>query len=149
MDERPVAEWSSSIDDPEQYRVNFSGRYTCRFRGQASVSAPWVASTIENLSYDATTNTTIFELVVGGYPNANHGLVNLVFTNTRRTAADTLHSGITDLVVNRPGYALNTTKVFTDEFLALCKSADFVDCHDAVQKRLGWRACVSKEDTLG
>lgn len=125
MDARPVAEWSNSIDDPEKYRVNVSGSYQCKFHGSGTVSSPWTASHVQNLIYDAASNTTYFELIVGGYPNANHGLVNLVFTNTRRSPKDTLNSGVTDIVVNRPGYPLTTTKVFTDEFLALCKSADF------------------------
>ncbi|MFN8366121.1 MAG: T9SS type A sorting domain-containing protein [Candidatus Kapaibacterium sp.] len=125
MDARPAAEWSNSIDDPEKYRVNVSGSYQCKFQGSGTVSSPWVASSVQNLIYDATSNTTYFELIVGGYPNANHGLVNLVFTNTRRSPKDTLNSGVTDIVVNRPGYPLTSTKVFTDEFLALSKSADF------------------------
>ncbi len=125
MDARPVAEWSKTIDDPEKYRVNMSGTYACSFRGQAQVSSPWVASSIQNMQYDAATNTSRFELVVGGYPGADHGLVNLVFTNTRRSSSDTLRSGITDLVINRPGYPLGSSKVFTDEFLALCRAADF------------------------
>ena len=31
VDFRPVAEWSSSIDDPEVYRIDVSGTWKCSF----------------------------------------------------------------------------------------------------------------------
>lgn len=125
MDGRPATEWTGTIDDPEQYRVDYSGRYASSFTGAGTVRATGTAVTIENARYDAPSNTTYFDLVVGGYPNANHGLVFLSFTNTRRTASDTLRSGITNLRVNRPGYALTSTRTFTDDYIALCKAANF------------------------
>lgn len=125
MDGRPVAEWTGTIDDPERYRVDYSGRYACSFVGSATVRATGTSVTVENASHDAGANTTTFELVVGGFPNANHGLVFLNFTNTRRTQNSPVNSGVTDLKVHRPGYPLNTTKIFTDEYLALCRTADF------------------------
>jgi len=125
MDGRPVPEWAGIIDDPERYRVDYSGRYACSFIGSATVLATGTSVTVENTSYDTTTNTTVFDLVVGGYPNANHGLVFLNFSNTRRTPTDQMNSGITKLRVNRPGYPLNTAQVFTDEFISLCTAADF------------------------
>ncbi len=125
FDGRPATEWAGTIDDPEQYRIDYSGRYKSSFTGSANVSASGTSVTIENESYDTLTNTTFFDINVGGYPNANHGLVFLSFTNTRRTPADTVNSGITNLKVMRPGYELGTPKTFTDEFITLCKAADF------------------------
>ncbi|MBK9247086.1 MAG: T9SS type A sorting domain-containing protein [Ignavibacteria bacterium] len=125
LDGRPATEWTNSIDDPEKYRIDYSGRYAGSFVGSATFRATGTSVSIENLMYDSLKNTTQFELVVGGYPNANHALVFLGFTNTRRTAQDTLRSGITELKVLRPGYAITTNKVFTDEYIALCKAADF------------------------
>jgi hypothetical protein len=125
LDGRPATEWSGTIDDPETYRVNYSGTYKCSFVGSASVVATGTSVTIENKTYDAPSNTTYFDLVIGGFPNANHGLTFLSFTATRRTASDALNSGITKLKVNRPGYPLNSTKIFTDTFIELCKAADF------------------------
>ncbi|MFT5157555.1 MAG: hypothetical protein ACI9NN_001856 [Bacteroidia bacterium] len=128
LDGRPATEWTSSIDDPEEYRVDYSGRYAASFNGQADMSASGTSVSLENKNYDANTNITTFEIVVGGFPNANHGLVFLNFTNTRRTTGSALSSGITQLKVNRPGYPLSSNKTFTDEFISLCKAVDF-DCY--------------------
>lgn len=125
MDARPVAEWSGQIDDPEQYRTNVSGRYKSCFTGQADVAASGTVVSIEGKIYDPSTNTTYFDIVVGGYPNANHGLVILNFTNTKRLPTAATNTGITQIKVNRPGYPLDTEQIFTDEYIQLCKSADF------------------------
>jgi len=123
-DGRPVAEWSNTIDDPEQYRIDYSGTYKSSFNGLATIRASGTSVNITNKFYDTLSNTTYFDIIVGGYPNANHGLVFLNFTTTQRTPQDTINSGITNFKVIRPSYELGT-KIFTDEFIALCKSADF------------------------
>ncbi|MBI3258341.1 MAG: hypothetical protein HYZ54_02505 [Ignavibacteriae bacterium] len=125
LDKRPVPEWAGSIDDPEKYRVDYSGRYKSSFSGSANVSVSGTSVTLERISYDSLANTTFFDIIVGGYPNANHGFVILSFKNTRRTSKDTLNSGITNLKVMRPGYELATPKIFTDEYITLCKAANF------------------------
>ncbi len=125
FDKRPVPEWEGTIDDPEKYRVDYSGRYKSSFTGSANVSVSGTSVSIENISYDSLKNTTFFDITVGGYPNANHGYVVLSLKNTRRTPNDTLNSGITHLKVMRPGYELTTQQIFTDEYIALCKSANF------------------------
>jgi hypothetical protein len=124
-DGRPATEWTGTIDDPEAYRINYSGRYKSSFTGIANINATGTSVTVENKTYDPQTNTTIFDVVIGGFPGANHGLVILAFTATQRTPASALNTGITNLKVIRPGYALNATKTFTDEFISLCKAADF------------------------
>ena len=125
LDGRPATEWTGTIDDPEKYRIDYSGRYKSSFKGIGNIIATGTSVTIENKLYDTLSNTTFFDVVVGGYPNANHGLVFLSFTGTKRTLQDTINSGITNLKVYRPGYELNTTKIFTDKFISLCKAADF------------------------
>lgn len=125
MDGRPAAEWTGNIDDPEQYRVNYSGTYKASFIGLAEVTVSGTSVTLENQSYDSETNTTYFEVVVGGHNAANHGLVFLNFTDTRISPKGMNNSGISKLKVIRPGYELDTKKTFTDEYIALCKSADF------------------------
>jgi hypothetical protein len=125
LDGRPVAEWNNDIDDPEVFRLNKSGRYKCSFNGSANVVVGWSVVSIENKTYDTNTNTTFFDLIIGGYPNPGHGLVNFTFSNTKRSANDPLNSGITNLKINRPGYPIDTKKIFTDEYLSLLKSADF------------------------
>ncbi len=125
LDGRPATEWNSVIDDPETYRVDYSGRYACSFVGIANIVASGTSVAIENKSYDSASNTTFFELVVGGFPNANHGLAILSFTNTRRIAGGVANKGISKLKVNRPGYPINSNKIFTDAYIQLCKAADF------------------------
>lgn len=125
LDGRPATEWTGAIDDPEQYRINYSGRYKCSFIGSANVGVSGTSVAIENKAYDAGKNLTTFDLVIGGFPNANHGLVFLSFTNTQRSAQAPLNSGITNLRVHRPGYELSSAKIFTDEYIRLCKAADF------------------------
>lgn len=125
FDGRPVAEWTQTIDDPEQYRVDYSGRYLARFKGRAAVAAQGTAVTIENMVYDAGTNTSTFDLVVGAANAANHALVILQFTGTQRTASAAAGTGNTNLVVNRPGYDRSSTQIFTDVYLELCRAADF------------------------
>lgn len=125
LDGRPATEWSGAIDDPETYRVDYSGTYKCSFIGNSNVAVSGTSVSIQNKNYDINTNTTTFDLVIGGFPNANHGLVFLSFSSTKRLAASPVNSGITNLKVHRPGYPLNTQKIFTDEFIDLCKAADF------------------------
>jgi hypothetical protein len=125
LDGRPATEWSGAIDDPETYRVDYSGTYKCSFIGNSTVGVSGTSVSIQNRNYDINTNTTTFDLVIGGFPNANHGLVFLSFSSTKRLSASSVNSGITNLKVHRPGYPLNTQKIFTDEFIDLCKAADF------------------------
>ncbi len=35
MDQRPVMEWAGTIDDPEKYRIDMSGRYKGSFQGSS------------------------------------------------------------------------------------------------------------------
>jgi len=123
-DNRPVAEWEGNIDDPEAYRVDVSGTYACSFQGQADLSGA-TGGTVENQEYDAATNTTTFDFVVAGPPGDNHGFVIISFSNTRRTGSDTDESGFTEFKMHRPGYALDTDKVFTDAFIAAMEGIDF------------------------
>lgn len=125
MDGRPAAEWTGNIDDPKQYRVDYSGTYKASFIGLAVVMASGTNVTLENQSYDIESNTSYFDVVVGGYDEANHGLVFLNFTDTRISPKAMNNSGISELKVMRPGYELDTKKIFTDGYIALCKAADF------------------------
>jgi hypothetical protein len=98
--------------DPEEYVMDVSGTYSASFTGQANVSA-CCGVEVSNQSYNATTNTTTFDVTVP----ADFPYMSLVFTDTRRTSGASLNSGVTNLKVIRPGYALNTTQVFTDVWL--------------------------------
>jgi hypothetical protein len=117
IDYRPVAEWNSSIDDPDVYRIDVSGTYKCSFAGQADVRGV-MGGAIQNASYNSSTNTTTFDFVVSSTQGVDYGLLIIEFTNTKRTPAGAKGSGLTQFRMNRPGYDLATSKTFTDQFLA-------------------------------
>jgi fibronectin type 3 domain-containing protein len=95
-----------------------SGTYHLSFTGQAVLNTSGDedanAVVVQNQNYDASTNTTTADLVV----QPNHWLATVNFTQTQRLAGDTPGDGLTNMHVIRPGYAANTTQVFTDEYLA-------------------------------
>lgn len=123
-DMRLVAEWSSEIDDPEEYRHDYSGSYACSFTGQATVLSQG-EGTIKDAHYNPATNTSVFTFFVPGPPEAEHGKFFIAFTNTRRTAGDSNGSGITDLKMIRPGYDADTRQTFTDDLLKALTSPHF------------------------
>jgi len=107
MDQRPIPEWTGTVDDPDVYRVDVSGTYKMSFTGRADVStAEGGGVTIENLVYDPVTNTTTADVVLA----QGSALLALNFANT--------NGGIKNLKVIRPGYDLDTNQIFTNEFLA-------------------------------
>lgn len=119
VDFRPVAEWFGSIDDPEVYRLDVSGTWSCSFHGQADITA--LGGTVTGLIYDAGTNQTTFDFEVA--PESD-GFFLINFDNTRRTPGDPLNSGFTDFTMLRPGYA-DDANLFHTPFLALFDSLNF------------------------
>jgi hypothetical protein len=115
-DLRLVAEWSSEIDDPEEYRHDYSGSYSCSFTGQATVLSQG-EGTIKDAHYDAATNRTSFTFYVSGPPSAGHGTFFIAFTNTRRIPGDSNGSGFTNLKMIRPDYSADTQQTFTDDLI--------------------------------
>ena len=120
LDYRPVAEWVGSIDDPEVYRLDVSGTYTCSLQGEATVAAT-TGGQIQNLSYDLFNNLTTFDFVV---PSGSIGFFILTFSNTRRTPSAAIGSGFTDFKMLRPGYTSDSS-IFHDDFLHLFSLIDF------------------------
>lgn len=124
MDNRPVAEWAGTIDDPESYRVDYSGTYKGSFNGQATIQnigGPW---SIENQEYNDSLNLTTFDLVIDE-PGPDHGLVIMNFVNTLRSPEDPVSSGITNLKIIRPGYENKSDQFFTDYFIDALTSVSF------------------------
>jgi len=124
MDNRPVAEWADEIDDPDVYRVDYSGTYKVSFSGQAEITnlgGPW---SIENYVFDSVMNRTTFDLVIGAV-GANHGLVIMYFANTKRTTESSVNSGISNLKIIRPGYEEREDQYFTDHFISTLTSVNF------------------------
>ena len=129
MDNRPVPEWNNLIDDPEEYRIDYSGTYKGSFNGIASIAnlgGPW---TIQNQQYDSTENLTTFDLIIGS-PGQNHGLVIMNFSNTRRTVGSPANSGITNLKIIRPGYEDRQDQFFSNQLFDALNSAGFAVIRD-------------------
>ncbi len=116
MDQRPVAEWASEIDDPEEYRVDYSGVYAGSITGKAQVSSQGMG-TVKNVQYDETSNTTTFDLEVGPPGGSNYGFFVISFRQTRRLPEDAAGSGFTNFKLIRPGYEPDTEQVFLDAFI--------------------------------
>jgi hypothetical protein len=123
-DNRPVQEWFGTIDDPDGYRINRSGTYKGSFTGQATLTALEGPFTLANQVYNSSTNTTTFDLTIPA-PGPNHGLVVMSFTNTKRTSTSAAGTGIANFKLIRPGYAANTTQVFTNQFISTLTNARF------------------------
>jgi hypothetical protein len=124
LDQRPVAEWAGSVDDPQTYHLDLRGTYKCALLGRASVRSTG-QGTVQNAVYDSVSNATTFDFVVTDPPGAGGGFVNLEFTSTRRTAGSATGSGFTRFRMLRPGYPLNTPKTFTDDFLTALTGINF------------------------
>jgi len=125
MDSRPAREWADGIDDPEEYRIDYSGVYKCSFKGYADITIWGSGASILNKNYNSAQNTTFFEINIPGPFEKGDGIVGLGFQNTRRSEKGVTNSGISDLKIYRPDYDLDTKKIFTDEYINLCKSANF------------------------
>lgn len=120
FDIRPFAAWQGPdhIDDPTKFQPDWSGMYKISFKGQARLRiAEDARCTISNQKFDAGSDATTADVTVP----KGAGLLVLSFAETRRSANSAANSGITDLRVLRPGYAMNTKEVFTREFLASLK----------------------------
>lgn len=125
FDNRPVAEWIGVIDDPDGFRPDISGMYKCSFVGSADIFF-WRTVSIENKEYDSDLNLTTFDMIIPENTGATDwGFYGLNFTNTKRNQSSSLNSGITNLKIHRPGYPLDTEKIFTDEYIELCNEANF------------------------
>lgn len=115
FDNRPYAAWNPAIgiDDPEDYRPDWSGDYHLSFQGRADVTSTGDPVTIRDVVYDGATNTTTATVSV----SRATALLVLRFGNTQRAPLSGSNTGITGLKLLRPGYGAG--QVFTDDFLKL------------------------------
>ena len=120
VDFRPVAEWINEIDDPEVYRLDVSGTWTCSFQGEGEVFA-LVGGQIQNLQYDAGTNQTTFDFVV---PAGSDGFFLIDFVDTRRLPGDPVNTGFTNFKMLRPGYT-SENQLFHQPLLDLLDLVNF------------------------
>ncbi|NQT23918.1 T9SS type A sorting domain-containing protein [candidate division KSB1 bacterium] len=122
-DARPVAEWSGDIDDPEVYRIDISGTYSCSLFGSATISVD--GGYVQNSKYDPLTNRTYFDFIIPNSPGPNYGFFSISFTQTQRTSMSQIGSGFSDFKMVKPGYAHDTDQLFTDDFISTLTNADF------------------------
>ena len=122
MDMRPVAEWAGEIDDPEIYRIDYSGTYKCSFTGNANVQSSGTG-TVAEVIYHPDENRTTFDFVVDEPEEDNYGFFAIVFRNTELEPGG--DSGIADLKIIRPGYEEDTEQTFLDEFIYALTNPQF------------------------
>lgn len=87
----------------------YNGAYKLSFAGRADVSTAFTeGGSVSNLAYDPATNTTTADVTLNA-SDADSWYFALHFTNT--------NGGVQNVRLIRPGYAANTTQVFTNDFL--------------------------------
>jgi len=91
---------------------SFFGTYTLSFTGQAKLFSNG-CNYFTNQTYNAQLNTTSAQLVVG----SNCNQLDIEFNNTQRTPTSGINTGLQNVQLLRPGYALGTSQVFTTQFL--------------------------------
>ena len=116
IDARPVAEWAGTVDDPENYRVNWGGLYACSFVGKAAVASSGQGA-VRDYHYDAATNTSTFNFDIPAPTGDGYGFFAIAFTQTRRTPSDDKDTGIAEFKMIRPGYDASTEQAFTNAFI--------------------------------
>lgn len=95
----------------------YNGTYKLSFTGQATVNYCCAVTSINNIIYDAASNTTTADVIVNATEPAGGNYMILNFANTRRTPGSPVNSGLTNVRVLRPGYPLTSTPTFTTPFL--------------------------------
>ncbi|WP_435009937.1 hypothetical protein P12x_001155 [Tundrisphaera lichenicola] len=117
LDQRVNQPWNGP--DPKASPPDIGGTYHLSFHGRATVSPPsWLKIfTVQNQVYDASTNVTTADVAVQHNAMA---FLQLYFTSTVNPRSPT-GAGVTDVRMTKPGYAANTTQVFTNEYLNALK----------------------------
>jgi hypothetical protein len=106
--------------DPNAVAPDLSGTYSLSFNGQATIESEYpgfsTAFTVQNQVYNASTNTTTASLVVP--PSNTSDFFGIEFVNTQATATSGTDTGFTNASLIRPGYAANSTQLYTNQFLS-------------------------------
>ncbi|HEX7599737.1 MAG TPA: hypothetical protein VF518_16085, partial [Polyangia bacterium] len=97
--------------------ASMQGTYALSFTGQATLKASWGSVTLTDQIYDSASNLSTAKLV---YSSTDGSGLLLVFTNTKRTAASAVNTGVTNVSLMRPkavgGSTPYTTEVFSTPF---------------------------------
>ena len=111
-DDRVNQAWNGP--DPAAVAPDLGGTYHLSFNGQATLGTGWAGGwTPQNQVYNAATNTTTADVVA----SAGDQVLVIDFLNTRNPASAT-GAGVSNVKLISPGYAANTTQLFTNRFLA-------------------------------
>jgi hypothetical protein len=109
--------------DPNAVPPDLSGTYHLSFNGQATIqsNSTYGATpfSVQNQIYDAATNTTHVDLTIPA-GNTNE-FFSIVFSKTQATPFSGLNTGFSNARLIRPGYAADTTQIYTNDFLAALK----------------------------
>jgi hypothetical protein len=88
----------------------YNGTYKLSFTGRATVDTSITpGGMVSNVVYHPLTNTTTADVTVHASDSSSNWYFVLDFTNT--------HGSVKNVKLIRPGYAANTTQVFTNQFL--------------------------------
>jgi hypothetical protein len=88
----------------------YNGTYKLSFTGRATVTAGVTpGGAVTDVVYNPLTNTTTADVLLNASNSSSEWIFVLDFTNT--------HGGVKNIKLIRPGYAANTTQVFTTAFL--------------------------------
>ena len=100
--------------DANAVAPNIGGTYSLSFTGQASLSPDFANNfTVQNQVYNIATNTTTASLVV---PQNAFPMLLIDFRNTVNSASST-GAGVSNVKLIQPGYAANTTQLFTNAMI--------------------------------
>ncbi len=111
-------------EDPNPPKLDVEGIYRASFKGKAKkIKMKASQAVILDTLYNEATNTTTFKV---DYKPRDEGrpFFAIEMTGTQRNNNAPLNSGITDLKIHRPGYPLNTNKLFTDEWIGFVAPFD-------------------------
>jgi hypothetical protein len=113
MDDRVNQSWNGP--DPNAAFPNIGGTYALSFQGQATLTPQsWLQNwTVQNQVYNAATNTTTASIVV---QQNTDPMLYINFTSTVNPASAT-GAGVTNVKLIQPGYAANTTQMFSTALL--------------------------------
>lgn len=125
----PLSDFQDMLWDGA-FVVHTSGTYKLKFNGLATLALGLQGGSINNQTYDASTNTTTADVALQGDSSPR-----LIFTNTQRTASSATNTGVTNIQMMRPttegsttSYSFNT--VFTtalENFVRNFQAIRFMD----------------------
>ena len=123
FDDRVNEYWDGP--DPNAVSIDLTGTYHISFNGLATIQPQYLgyglAFTVQNQVYNAATNTTTADLAAPSSAGTGSDYFGISFLNTQATATSPVGTGFSNAKLIRPGYAANSTQIYTNEFIAALK----------------------------